>query len=112
MHSELTSKTFGEGKGEGKMGAKPLHLTHLCTMIYVVKVKSWTQKSKIAGYARVCARARCGGMYMGWRSGFVYWCASCVSQNSCGILGESRRFSNLLRWEFKDTICSAVFFFL
>lgn len=47
------------------MGVKPSHLTHLRTMFYVAKVKRWTQKSKIAGCARVCARARFGGMYMG-----------------------------------------------
>jgi len=75
------------------MGVKPSHLTNLRTMIYVAKVKRWTQKSKIAGCARVCARARCGGMYMGWRSGCVYWCASHVNQNSCGVLWESRRLS-------------------
>ena len=42
------------------MGAKPSHLTHLGTMIYVVKVKRWTQKSKIAWCARECVRARGG----------------------------------------------------
>ena len=79
------------------MGVKPSHLTHLQTMFYVVKVKRWTQKSKITGCARVYARARFGGMCMGWKSGSVYWCASRVSKNSCGDAWESRRLSKGFR---------------
>ena len=56
--------------------------------------------------ARVRTRER-WRMYMGWKSAFVYWCASRVSQNSCGVSWESRRFSYLMRWWRKDTIGSA-----
>ena len=94
------------------MGAKPSPLTHLHTVFWRIVVKRWTQKSKIAWRARVCARARGGGMYMGWKSTFVYWCASRVSKNSCGVSWESRRFSYLMRRWCKGTIRSAVFFFL
>ena len=90
------------------MGVKPSPLTHLHAVFWSEVVKRWTHNSKIAWCARVCARARGGGMYMGWKSGFVYSCDSRVYQNSCGVSWESRRLSNLIHWHICISNCVLV----